>query len=326
VSVGINPRTNGDRESLQRALSVLVQQDPTIAIKTESIDGRTIVSGMDESHLEAICTRISRDFSIQIDVGPLMVIYLETLRKRGEAEGRYIRQSGGRGNYGHVKIRLEPSKRGEGFEFINDIKSGVIPNEYIRSIDQGIRDALQGGVLAGYEVVDVRATLLDGSFHAVDSNEMAFKIAGAVAFKEAARKAKPVLLEPVMSVKIKGQETHLDTGALIEDLKNRRGRIVGLERDDNSVLLRAIVPMAKMIGYASYIHATPGNAEFSIQLIRYAEVLPDSGSGDDEAGYIPIKPTGPQLDSGGDEAGVLAIKPQGPKPNIRSAAVELDAE
>jgi elongation factor G len=255
------------------------------------------------------------------------VIYLETLRKRGEAEGRYIRQSGGRGNYGHVKIRLEPNKRGEGFEFINDIKSGVIPNEYIRPIGQGIRDALQGGVLAGYEVVDVKATLLDGSYHAVDSNEMAFKIAGAIAFKEAARKAKPMLLEPVMSVEIRGQETQLDIGALIEDLKSRRGRIVGLEHYDNSVLLRAIVPMAEMIGYASHIHASsPGNAECSIQLIRYAEVLPDSGSGDEEADDIPIKPSGPQLDSGGDEAGVLAIKPQGPKPNSRSAAVELDAE
>jgi elongation factor G len=326
ISVGITPRTNGDRESLQRALSVLVQQDPAVTVKTESIDGQTIVNGMGESHLEAICNRISRDFSIQIDVGPFMVIYLETLRRRGEAEGRYIRQAGGHGNYGHVKIRLEPNKTSEGFEFINDIKGGVIPSEYIHAIDQGIRDALQGGVLAGYEVVDVKATLLDGSYHAVDSNEMAFKFAGAIAFKEAARKAKPVLLEPVMSVEIRGQETHLNIGAVREELKSRRGRIVGLEHHDNSVLLRAIVPMAEMLGYASYIRASSqGTAECSMQLIRYAAIA-DSDSDDDEEGDVPIKPPGPRPESGADEAGVLAIKPQGPKPKSRSAAVELDTE
>jgi elongation factor G len=327
MSVGISPRTNGDRRSLQQALSVLAQQDPTITIKTDSLDGQTIVSGTGELHLEAICARISHDFSIQIDVGQFQVIYLETIRKRGEAEGRYIRQTGGHGNYGHVKIRLEPNKTGEGFDFINDLKSGVIPNEYIHPIEQGIRDALQGGVLAGYEVVDVKATLLGGSYHAVDSNEVAFKIAGAIAFKDAARKAKPVLLEPVMSIEIRGQETHLNIGALIGDLKSRRGRIAGLEHYDNSLLLRAIVPMAEMLGYASYIRASSrGNAECSMQLIRYAQVLPDSGSGDDEAGDIPIKPTGPKPESGGDEAGVLAIKPRGPKPKSRFAAVKLDTE
>jgi elongation factor G len=297
MSVGISPRTNGDRESLQRALSVLVQQDPTITIKTESIDGQTIVSGMGELHLEVICTRLSRDFSIQIYVGPFRVIYLEALRSRVEAEGRYIRQTGGVGNYGHVKIRLEPNKTGEGFEFINDIKSGVIPNEYVHPTEQGIREALQGGVLAGYEVVDVKTTLLDGSYHAVDSNEMAFRIAGSMACKEAMRKARPLLLEPVMAVEVATPEDYIST--IIGDLNARRGRIEAIERRADSQVVKASVPLSEMFGYGTRLRSsTQGRGNHSIRFARYEEAPPHGEWGGDEPGVTARKPERPRGSSG----------------------------
>jgi elongation factor G len=303
MSVGISPRTNGDRESLQRALSILIQQDPTITIKTESIDGQTIVNGMGESHLEVICTRISHDFSIQIDVGPFMVIYLETLRGRAEAEGRYVRQTGGCGNYGHVKIRLEPNKTGEGFEFINDINGGIISNEYIHPIEQGIRDALQGGVLAGYEVVDVEVTLLDGSYHAVDSNEMAFRIAGSMACKDAMRKARPVLLEPIMAVEVVVPEEYI--GTFIGDLNARRGRIEAIEHRAESQVISASVPLSEMFGYGAHLEtSTQGRCDHSIRFARYEEA-PHGGHW------------------GGDEPGVTANMPKRPRGSSGSAAAKL---
>ena len=202
ISVAVRPRNEGDREKFLRALSVIGQEDPAIRIETAPDDVPTILSGMSEEHLEATCDRLLREFRLQLDIGVPTVIYLETVHRSAEGEGKYIRQTGGAGNYGHVKIRVEPNEPGKGFEFVNDIKGGVMPREYIEPIEQGIREALQGGVLAGYEIVDVKATLFDGSYHDVDSNEMAFKIAGSMAFKEAARKATPVLLEPVMSVEV----------------------------------------------------------------------------------------------------------------------------
>jgi elongation factor G len=202
ISVAVSPRNDSDREQFQRALSVLVQEDPAIRIKTAPDDGPTILSGMNELHLEVICERLLREFKLQLDIGEPTVIYPETVRKLAEAEGKYIRQNRGAGNYGHVKICLEPNEAGKGFEFINDIKGGVVPKEYIEPTEQGILEALQGGVLAGYEIVDVKVTLFDGSYHDVDSNEMAFRIAASMAFKEAARKANPELLEPVMTVEI----------------------------------------------------------------------------------------------------------------------------
>jgi elongation factor G len=306
MSVGVSPRTNGDRENLQRALSVLVQQDPTITIKTESIDGQAIISGMGELHLEVICARITHDFSIRIDVGQFKVIYLETLRKRGEAEGRYIRQTGGCGNYGHVKIRLEPSKTGDGFEFINDIKGGVIPNEYVQPTEQGIREALQGGVLAGYEVVDVKATLLDGSYHVVDSNEMAFRIAGSMACKEAMRKASPVLLEPIMAVEVVVPEEYI--GTVIGDLNARRGRIEAIEQRSESQVVNASVPLSEMFGYGAHLRtSTQGRCDHSIRFSRYEEAPPGG-------------------DWGGDEPGVAANMPKRPRGSSDSAADKLDEE
>jgi elongation factor G len=258
---------------------------------------------MGESHLQVICSRISHDFSIRIDVGPFMVIYLETLRGRAEAEGRYVRQTGGCGNFGHVKIRLEPNKADEGFEFINDINGRIIPNEYIQSIEQGIRDALQGGVLAGYQVVDVEATLLDGSYHAVDSNEMAFRVAGSMACNNAMRKAHPVLLEPITAVEVVVPEEYI--GAVIEDLNARRGRIEAIEQRAESQMISASVPLSEMFGYGPHLEtSTQGRCDHSIRFARYEEAP--------HGGYW-----------GGDEPGVTAKMPNRPKGSSGSAAAKL---
>src|ERR1700677_5140091 len=245
ISVAVRPRNDGDWEKLQRAMSVLVQEDPSIRIKTTPADGSTILCGMSESHLEVICDRLLREFELQLDIDKPTVIYLETVRKSVEAEGKYIRRTGGSGNYGHVKIRVEPNEAGKGFAFINDIKGGVVPREYIKPTEEGIREALQGGVLAGYEIVDVKATLFDGSYHEVDSNEMAFKIAGSMAFKEAARKATPIVLEPFMAVDVTVKEEFL--GATMGDLNSRRGRIDSIAEDAGSAVVHAIGPLSEML-------------------------------------------------------------------------------
>jgi elongation factor G len=299
ISVAVSLRNEGDREKFLRALSVIGQEDPAIRIETAPDDVPTILSGMSEEHLEATCDRLLREFRLQLDIGEPTVIYLETVHRSAEAEGKYIRQTGGAGNYGHVKIRVEPNEAGKGFEFINDIKGGVVPREYIDPTEQGIREALQGGVLAGYEIVDVKATLFDGSFHDVNSNEIAFQIAGSMAFKEAARKATPVLLEPVMSVEIVVPEEY--TGAVIGDLNSRRGRIEGMEHRAGSQVIRALVPLAEMIRYGR------GRFYHSVQFARY-----------DAA---------PRRDwLGGDGAGVTANKPVRPKTGSGSAAVRLYPE
>jgi len=214
--------------------------------------------------------RMMREFGVQANVGKPQVAYRETIRKAAQAEGKYIRQTGGSGQYGHVRIRLEPNEPGKGYEFINDVVGGVIPKEFIKPVDQGIKEALEGGVLAGYEMVDVKATLYDGSYHDVDSNEMAFKIAGSMAFKEAARKASPVLLEPVMSVEVVVPEEYM--GTIIGDLSSRRGRIEGLEHRAGSQVIKAMVPLAEMFGYATNMRSnTQGRATFSMHFSRYEE-------------------------------------------------------
>jgi elongation factor G len=290
VSVAVSLRAEGDRDEFLRALSVIGQEDPAIRVETAPDDVPTILSGMSEEHLEAICDRLLREFRIQLDIGELTVIYLETVGKSAEAEGKYIRQTGGAGNYGHVKIRVEPNEAGKGFEFFNDIKGGVVPREYIKPTEQGIREALQGGVLAGYEIVDVKATLYDGSYHDVDSNEMAFKIAGSMAFKEAARKATPVLLEPVMSVEVVVPEEHM--GATISDLNSRRGRIEGMEHRAGSQVIRASVPLAEMLRY--------GRERFyhSVQFARYEAAPRRDWLGGDGAGVTANKPVRPKTGSG----------------------------
>jgi elongation factor G len=270
ISVAIEPKTKADQEKMGIALSRLADEDPTFKVRTDDESGQTIISGMGELHLEILVDRMKREYKVEANVGEPRVAFRETIRKNAEAEGKYIRQTGGSGNYGHAKIRLSPNEPGKGYEFSNDVKGGSIPKEYIKPIDQGIREALEGGILAGYPMVDVKVSLYDGSYHDVDSNEMAFKIAGSMAFKEAARKASPVLLEPVMAVEVVTPEDY--AGAIMGDLSSRRGRIEGMEHRAGSQVIKAIVPLAEMFGYATHMRSsTQGRAEYSMHFARYEE-------------------------------------------------------
>jgi elongation factor G len=270
ISVAVEPKTKGDQEKMGVALNKLAQEDPTFKVHTDQESGQTIISGMGELHLEIIVDRMMREHKVEANVGKPQVAYRETIRKASQAEGKFIRQTGGRGQYGHVKIRLEPNEAGKGFEFINDIVGGVVPKEYIKPVNQGIAEALEGGVLAGYPVVDVKATLYDGSYHEVDSSEMAFKIAGSMAFKEAARKGTPVLLEPVMAVEVVAPEDF--AGTVMGDLSSRRGRIEGMEHRAGSQVIKAIVPLAEMFGYVNDLRSsTQGRANYTMHFARYEE-------------------------------------------------------
>jgi elongation factor G len=270
ISVAIEPKTKGDQEKMGVALSRLADEDPTFKVKTDIDSGQTIISGMGELHLEILVDRMKREHKVEANVGEPKVAFRETIRKTAEAEGKYIRQTGGSGNYGHVKIRLEPNEPGKGFEFINEITGGVVPKEYIKPTEQGIREALHNGVLAGYEMVDFKAVLYDGSYHDVDSNEMAFKIAGSMAYKEAAKKASPVLLEPMMAVEVTVPEEHM--GTIIGDINSRRGRIEGMEHSGGSQVIKAMVPLKEMFGYVNDIRSsTQGRASYSMQFARYEE-------------------------------------------------------
>ncbi len=270
IAVAVEPKTKADQEKMGIALQKLAQEDPTFKVHTDPDSGQTIISGMGELHLEIIIDRMMREFSVQANVGKPQVAYRETIRKPSQAEGKFIRQTGGRGQYGHVRIRIEPQPAGKGFEFVNDIVGGVVPREYIKPVEEGIREAMEGGVLAGYEMVDVKATLYDGSYHEVDSSEVAFKIAGSMAFKQAASKASPVLLEPVMSVEVVVPEDY--AGAIIGDLSSRRGHISGMEHRAGSQVIKAIVPLSEMFGYATQMRSnTQGRATFSMHFARYEE-------------------------------------------------------
>jgi elongation factor G len=270
ISVAVEPKTKGDQEKMGIALSRLAQEDPTFKVMTDPDSGQTIISGMGELHLEIIVDRMMREYKVEANVGKPQVAYRETIRKISEAEGKYIRQTGGSGQYGHVKLRVEPNGKGAGFEFVNDIVGGSVPREYIRPIEQGIKQAMEGGVLAGYEMVDIKATLYDGSYHEVDSNEMAFKIAASMGFKEAARKASPVLLEPIMSVEVVVPEEFM--GTIIGDLNSRRGRIEGIDHRAGSQVIKALVPLAEMFGYATQMRSnTQGRATFSMHFAHYDE-------------------------------------------------------
>jgi elongation factor G len=270
IAVAVEPKTKADQEKMGMALGKLAQEDPTFRVHTDPDSGQTIISGMGELHLEIIIDRMMREYKVEANVGKPQVAYRETIRKSSEAEGKYIRQTGGRGQYGHVKIRLEPNEPGKGYEFVNDVTGGSVPKEYIKPVEQGIGEALEGGVLAGYPMVDVKATLYDGSYHDVDSNEMAFKIAGSMAFKEAARKASPVLLEPVMHVEVVVPEDFM--GAIVGDLSSRRGRIEGMEHRAGSQVIKSVVPLAEMFGYATHMRSsTQGRATYSMHFLRYEE-------------------------------------------------------
>ena len=260
-------------------------------------DGEAVISGMGEPHLETICDHIVREYKIQIDIGAPKVIYLETIRKKSEAEGKYIRAISSHSMYGHVKVRLEPREPGSGYQFVNEIEDGAVPPEFVEPVNLGIQEALKGGILAGSEMVDVRVVLFDGSYHDSDSNEMAFKIAGSMAFKEAARKASPVVLEPVMSIEVVAPEDL--PGSIMGDLSSRRGRIEGTEHRAGSLVLRALVPLATMIGYAKHMYSiTHGRATYSMDFARYEEAPRRGESGADEAGVTANKPKSPKTGSG----------------------------
>ena len=272
IHVAVEPKTKADQEKLSKALYALSEEDPTFRVRTDEETGQTVISGMGELHLEVLVDRMLREFAVDANVGKPQVAYRETVRKKVEkVEEKYVRQTGGKGQYGHVVITLEPTGPGGGYEFLDETSGGVIPKEYIGPVNQGITEALTSGVLAGYPVVDVRVRLTFGSYHDVDSSEMAFKIAGSIAVKKAARLASPVLLEPVMAVEVVTPEDYM--GDVIGDLSSRRGRVEGMEQKGNSQAIRALVPLADMFGYATDLRSrTQGRATYTMQFHSYAEV------------------------------------------------------
>jgi elongation factor G len=270
ISVAVEPKTKADQEKMGMALSKLAQEDPSFRVHTDEESGQTIISGMGELHLEIIVDRMKREFKVEANVGKPQVAYRETVRLTVEQEGRFVRQSGGRGQFGHVWIKLSPQEPGAGYEFENKIVGGVIPREYIPAVDKGIQEQLGSGVLAGYPVVDVKVTLFDGSYHEVDSSEMAFKIAGSMAFKDACRKAKPVLLEPIMKVEVVTPEDYM--GDVMGDLNRRRGLVQGMEEAPSGRIVRAEVPLAEMFGYATDLRSmSQGRATYSMEFGHYNE-------------------------------------------------------
>ncbi|HAU1190064.1 elongation factor G [Legionella pneumophila] len=270
IAVAVEPKTKADQEKMGIALGKLAQEDPSFRVHTDEESGQTIIQGMGELHLEIIVDRMKREFNVEANVGKPQVAYRETLKQAIEQEGKFVRQSGGRGQYGHVWLKIEPQEPGKGYEFINAIVGGVIPKEYIPAVDKGIQEQMQNGVIAGYPVVDVKVTLFDGSFHEVDSSEMAFKIAGSQCFKQGALKAKPVLLEPIMSVEVVTPEDYM--GDVMGDLNRRRGLVQGMEDSPAGKIVRAEVPLAEMFGYSTDLRsATQGRATYTMEFCKYAE-------------------------------------------------------
>jgi elongation factor G len=271
ISVAVEPKTKSDQERMGLALQRLAKEDPSFRVSTDQESGQTIISGMGELHLDIIVDRMKREFKVEANVGKPQVAYRETIRGKVEQEGKFVRQSGGRGQYGHVWLKIEPQEEGKGYEFVNGIVGGVVPREYIPAVDKGVKEALEGGVIAGYPVVDVKVTIIDGSYHDVDSNEMAFKIAGSMALKEGVRKAKPVLLEPVMKVEVVTPEDY--SGDVIGDLNRRRGHIQGMEDGPSGKVVTAEVPLAEMFGYATSVRSmSQGRATFTMEFAKYQEV------------------------------------------------------
>jgi elongation factor G len=271
IAVAIEPKTRADEEKLGAALARLALEDPTFRVTTEEETAQTLIHGMGELHLEIIVDRLLREFRVEANVGKPQVAFRETIRRKGEAQGKYVRQTGGRGQYGDVYIEVEPNEAGGGFVFENKIVGGSVPREYVPAVEKGIKEAMQTGVLAGYPMVDIKVFLTDGSYHEVDSNEMAFKIAGSMGFKEACRKARAVLLEPVMDVEVVTPEEYM--GAIVGDLNSRRGRIISMEARGTSQVIRANVPLATMFGYATEMRSmTQGRATYTMQFARYEEV------------------------------------------------------
>jgi elongation factor G len=278
ISVAVEPKTKADQEKMGLALQRLAKEDPSFRVHTDQESGQTIISGMGELHLEIIVDRMKREFKVEANVGKPQVAYRETIRARVESEGKFIRQSGGRGQYGHVWLKLEPNEQGKGYEFINGVVGGSVPREYVPAVDKGIKEAVETGVIAGYPVVDVKVTLFDGSYHDVDSNEMAFKIAGSIGFKEGFKRAKPVLLEPIMKVEVVTPEDY--SGDVIGDLNRRRGQITGMDETPAGKAITADVPLSEMFGYATTVRSmSQGRATFTMEFAKYVEVPPNIADG-----------------------------------------------
>jgi elongation factor G len=273
ISVAVEPRTKADQEKMGVALQRLAKEDPSFRVHTDPESGQTIISGMGELHLEIIVDRMRREFKVEANVGKPQVAYRETIRGQVESEGKFVRQSGGRGQYGHVWLKVEPNETGKGYEFINGIVGGAIPREFIPAVDKGIQEAVETGVIAGYPIVDVKVTAFDGSYHDVDSNEMAFKIAGSIGFKEGFKRAKPVILEPIMKVEVVTPEDY--SGDVIGDLNRRRGQIQGMEDSSAGKIISAEVPLSEMFGYATTVRSmSQGRATFTMEFAKYQEVPP----------------------------------------------------
>ena len=271
IEIAIEPKTKADQEKLGLSLQKLASEDPSFRVRTDEETGQTILSGMGELHLEIIVDRLMREFKVEANVGKPQVAYRETIAKKVKVEGKFVRQSGGRGQYGHVWLEIEPQEAGAGYEFVDAIKGGVVPREYIPAVDKGIQEAMETGTLAGFPVVDVKVSLIDGSYHDVDSSEMAFKIAGSMGFKDGCAKANPVLLEPIMSVEVVVPEEHM--GDVIGNLNSRRGRIMGMESRAGAQVVTSMVPLASMFGYATDLRsATQGRATYTMTFDHYEQV------------------------------------------------------
>jgi len=271
ISVAVEPKTKADQEKMGIALQKLAQEDPSFRVNTDEESGQTIISGMGELHLEIIVDRMMREFKVEAEIGQPQVAYRETIRSAVDQEYKYAKQSGGRGQYGHVYLKLEPMEPGEGYEFVDAIKGGTVPREYIPAVDKGVQEAMQGGVLAGYPVEDVKVTLYDGSYHDVDSSEMAFKLAASMGFKEGAKKANPVILEPMMKVEVEVPEEYM--GDVIGDLNRRRGQVEGMDERGGNKIVNAFVPLSEMFGYSTDLRsATQGRATYAMEFDHYAEV------------------------------------------------------
>jgi len=270
IAMAIEPKTKQDQEKLSQVLNKFMKEDPTFKVSVDPETGQTLIHGMGELHLEIMVDRMKREYGIEVNVGKPQVAYKETIKKKAVGEGKFIRQSGGRGQYGHAVIEIEPNLEKE-YEFVDKIVGGIIPKEFIPAVDAGIQEAMQNGVVAGYPVINVKATLFDGSFHEVDSSEIAFKIAGSMAFREAMKKAEPILLEPIMEVEVDTPEEYM--GDVIGDLNKRRGKILGMEKRGAVQVIKAEVPLAEMFGYATDLRSlTQGRATFVMQFKKYEEV------------------------------------------------------
>jgi len=277
ISVAVEPKTKADQEKMGLALQRLAKEDPSFRVSTDQESGQTIISGMGELHLEIIVDRMKREFKVEANVGKPQVAYRETIKASVEQEGKFIRQSGGRGQYGDVWLKIEPNQ-GKGYEFINGVVGGSVPREYIPAVDKGIKEAIETGVIAGYPVVDVKVTLFDGSYHDVDSSEMAFKIAASMGFKEGFKRARPALLEPIMKVEVVTPEEY--SGDVIGDLNRRRGQITGMDETPAGKAITADVPLSEMFGYATTVRSmSQGRATFTMEFAKYVEVPPNIADG-----------------------------------------------